>query len=408
MGIKGTGFKKYIGKRSLLALVIIIAAAGGFYYYSSTKAGEIRYVTVPVVRGDITSSISATGTLDAVETVDVGTQISGTIQSIYIDYNSVVKKGQLIAEIDPATQRADVDQYRANLLAAQANLQNSRSTYIKAQRDFERTKELAAQDLISKATVDADESALNVARAQVAASEASVAQARASLSKSEINLSYTKIYSPVDGVVVAKNVDAGQTVAASYQTPSIAEIARNLAEMQVEVAVDEADIGGVREGQVAKFSVDAYPTETFRGEVTQVRLEPAKTDNVVTYTVIAKVANEQKLLMPGMTANVSLIREEKSDVLLVPNSAFRFRPSNGSSASAAAMGGPRPGGGGGSSSQRIAAVATPAVYTLGKDKKPVKVEVERGITNGQIYEVISGLDEGAQVVTGIAIEKEGK
>lgn len=406
MGTKGTGIKKYIGKKSLLALVIIIAAAGGFYYYSSNKAAEIRYTTVPVVRGDITSSISATGTLDAVETVDVGTQISGTIQSIYIDYNSVVKKGQLIAEIDPATQRADVEQYRANLLAAQANLQNSRATYVRAQRDFARTKELAAQDLISKATVDADESSLDVARAQVAASEASVAQARASLTKAEINLSYTKIYSPVDGVVVAKNVDAGQTVAASYQTPSIAEIARNLAEMQVQVAVDEADIGGVVEGQVAKFSVDAYPNEIFRGEVTQVRLEPAKTDNVVTYTVIAKVANEKKQLMPGMTANVSLIKEEKSEVLLVPNSAFRFKPSNGSSASTA-MGGPGPGGGG-SRSQTIAAITAPAVYTLGKDKKPVKVEVERGITNGQLYEVISGLNEGTQVVTGIAIEKEGK
>lgn len=406
MGIKGTGLKKYIGKKSLLALVIILAAAGGFYYYSSNKAGEINYITVPVVRGDITSSISATGTLGAVETVDVGTQISGTIQAIYIDYNSVVKKGQLIAEMDPATQQADVQQYRANLLAAQANLQNSRATYVKAQRDFQRTKELAAQDLISKATVDADESSLSVARAQVAASEASVAQARASLTKAEINLSYTKIYSPVDGVVVAKNVDVGQTVAASYQTPSIAEIARNLAEMQVEVAVDEADIGGVLEGQVAKFSVDAYPTENFRGQVTQVRLEATKSDNVVTYTVIAKVANENKLLMPGMTANVSLIREEKSDVLLVPNSAFRFKPSNGSS-TVSMGGGPGPGGGG-SSSQRIAAITAPAVYTLGKDKKPVKMEVERGITNGQIYEVTSGLNEGAQVITGIAIEKEGK
>lgn len=396
----GAGIKKYIGKKSIAAVLILAAAAGGWYYYRSAKSQEIQYVTASVSRGDVRSSISATGTLSAVETVDVGTQISGKIKSIHIDYNSVVKAGQIIAEIDSATQESDVMQSRANQLSAKAGLQNAKATLIKAQKDYERTKELVAQDLVSRATVDADEASLNVARAQVAAAEAQVAQATASLAKAEINLGYTRIYSPVDGVVVAKNVDEGQTVAASYQTPSIAEIARNLAEMQVEVAVDEADIGGVYEGQTAKFTVDAHPKESFNGIVTQVRLAPNTSDNVVSYTVIVKVANDNKLLMPGMTANVALIIEEREDILIVPNSAFRFRPSNGSS-STAVMGPP----GGGRST--VATVEAPSVYTLDKDKKPVKTEVERGITNGQFYEIISGLNEGDAVITGIKIEKEG-
>lgn len=394
-----TGIKKYIGKKSIAAVLILALAAGGWYYYSSAKSQEIRYVTATVSRGDVRSSISATGTLSAVETVDVGTQISGKIKSIHIDYNSVVKAGQIIAEIDSATQESDVMQYRANQLSAKAGLENARATLIKAQKDYQRTKELVAQDLVSRAAADADEASLNVAKAQVAAAEAQVAQATATLAKAEINLGYTKIYSPVDGVVVAKNVDEGQTVAASYQTPSIAEIARNLAEMQVEVAVDEADIGGVSEGQTAKFTVDAHPKESFTGRVTQVRLSPNTTDNVVSYTVIVKVANDNKLLMPGMTANVALIIEEREDVLLVPNSAFRFKPSNGSSA-ATAMGPP----GGGRST--VAAVEAPSVYLLGKDKKPVKTLIERGITNGQFYEIISGLNEGDSIITGIKIEKE--
>lgn len=403
MNVLKNGTKKYMGKKGIAAILIVIAIAGGYYYYRATRSQEIQYTTVKAARGDITSSISATGALVAVETVDVGTQISGTIQSIYIDYNSVVKKGQLIAEIDSSTQMADVAQYRANVLSAQANLANAKATYIKAQRDFVRTGELSASDLISKAELDAGEASLNVAKAQVAASEASVAQARASLAKAEINLGYTKIYSPVDGVVVAKNVDAGQTVAASYQTPSIAEIARNLAEMQVEVNVDEADIGGVAEGQRAKFTVDAYPQDTFDGIVTQVRLEPNSTDNVVTYTVIVKVANEKKLLMPGMTANVSLILQEKNDILIVPNSAFRFRPSNGNTPVVTGGGPGGPGGG----RNTVATVSAPSVYTIGKDKKPVKIEVERGITDGQNSEIISGVSEKDSIITGIKIEKEG-
>ena len=392
------------GKLKFAALIAAaaVAAAGGFYFLN-TREGEIQYKTVPVVRSDLRSTIQATGTLNPVETVDVGTQISGTIKELYFDYNSRVKQGQLIAIMDSATQSAEVAQAQATVASAQAAVLNAQAALDVAAKDLARTRELAKRDLIAKADVDADTSTWLKAKANLAAAEAKVAQYRATLEKSRINLNYTRIYSPVDGVVVAKNVEEGQTVAASYQTPSIAEIARDLTQMQVEVNVDEADIGGVHEGQPATFNVDTYPTLNFEGKVTQVRLSPETTDNVVTYTVIVKVQNPDGKLLPGMTANVSLILENRDDVLVVPNSAFRFKPSNGQSSGE--MGPPGPGGG---HKQNVAEVTKPALYTLDKKKKPVKIEVEKGITDGQNTEIISGVDEGERVITGIIVPKEEK
>ncbi|EHL64519.1 efflux RND transporter periplasmic adaptor subunit [Cloacibacillus evryensis] len=392
------------GKLKFAALIAAaaVAAAGGFYFLN-TREGEIQYKTVPVVRSDLRSTIQATGTLNPVETVDVGTQISGTIKELYFDYNSRVKQGQLIAIMDSATQSAEVAQAQATVASAQADVLNAQAALDVAAKDLARTRELAKRDLIAKADVDADTSTWLKAKANLAAAEAKVAQYRATLEKSRINLNYTRIYSPVDGVVVAKNVEEGQTVAASYQTPSIAEIARDLTQMQVEVNVDEADIGGVHEGQPATFNVDTYPTLNFEGKVTQVRLSPETTDNVVTYTVIVKVQNPDGKLLPGMTANVSLILENRDDVLVVPNSAFRFKPSNGQSSGE--MGPPGPGGG---HKQNVAEVTKPALYTLDKKKKPVKIEVEKGITDGQNTEIISGVEEGERVITGIIVPKEEK
>ena len=392
------------GKLKFAALIAAaaVAAAGGFYFLN-TREGEIQYKTVPVVRSDLRSTIQATGTLNPVETVDVGTQISGTIKELYFDYNSRVKQGQLIAIMDSATQSAEVAQAQATVASAQADVLNAQAALDVAAKDLARTRELAKRDLIAKADVDADTSTWLKAKANLAAAEAKVAQYRATLEKSRINLNYTRIYSPVDGVVVAKNVEEGQTVAASYQTPSIAEIARDLTQMQVEVNVDEADIGGVHEGQPATFNVDTYPTLNFEGKVTQVRLSPETTDNVVTYTVIVKVQNPDGKLLPGMTANVSLILENRDDVLVVPNSAFRFKPSNGQSSGE--MGPPGPGGG---HKQNVAEVTKPALYTLDKKKKPVKMEVEKGITDGQNTEIISGVEEGERVITGIIVPKEEK
>ena len=392
------------GKLKIAALraAAAVAAAGGFYFLN-TREGEIQYKTVPVVRSDLRSTIQATGTLNPVETVDVGTQISGTIKELYFDYNSRVKQGQLIAIMDSATQSAEVAQAQATVASAQADVLNAQAALDVAAKDLARTRELAKRDLIAKADVDADTSTWLKAKANLAAAEAKVAQYRATLEKSRINLNYTRIYSPVDGVVVAKNVEEGQTVAASYQTPSIAEIARDLTQMQVEVNVDEADIGGVHEGQPATFNVDTYPTLNFEGKVTQVRLSPETTDNVVTYTVIVKVQNPDGKLLPGMTANVSLILENRDDVLVVPNSAFRFKPSNGQSSGE--MGPPGPGGG---HKQNVAEVTKPALYTLDKKKKPVRIEVEKGITDGQNTEIISGVEEGERVITGIIVPKEEK
>ena len=392
------------GKLKFAALIAAaaVAAAGGFYFLN-TREGEIQYKTVPGVRSDLRSTIQATGTLNPVETVDVGTQISGTIKELYFDYNSRVKQGQLIAIMDSATQSAEVAQAQATVASAQADVLNAQAALDVAAKDLARTRELAKRDLIAKADVDADTSTWLKAKANLAAAEAKVAQYRATLEKSRINLNYTRIYSPVDGVVVAKNVEEGQTVAASYQTPSIAEIARDLTQMQVEVNVDEADIGGVHEGQPATFNVDTYPTLNFEGKVTQVRLSPETTDNVVTYTVIVKVQNPDGKLLPGMTANVSLILENRDDVLVVPNSAFRFKPSNGQSSGE--MGPPGPGGG---HKQNVAEVTKPALYTLDKKKKPVKIEVEKGITDGQNTEIISGVEEGERVITGIIVPKEEK
>ena len=382
------------------ALLAIAAAAVGYYYISSDKA-EIQYKTSPVTRGDILSTIQATGTLNPVETVDVGTQISGTIKELYFDYNSRVKQGQLIALMDSDTQAAEVAQYEATLASARADVANAKAELDVAAKNLARTQELARRDLIAKSDVDADTSAWLKAKASLTAAEAKVSQSAAALRKSRINFNYTKIYSPVDGVVVAKNVEEGQTVAASYQTPSIAEIARDLTQMQVEVNVDEADIGGVREGQEATFNVDTYPNEKFAGKVTQIRLSPATNDNVVTYTVVVKVSNPDGRLLPGMTANVSLILESRKDVLTVPNSAFRFKPSDNKEASDRGMPGP------GGHRQTVAEATQPAVYRLEK-KKPVRVEVEKGITDGQNTEILSGVGEDENVITGIIVPKEGK
>lgn len=384
-------------KTLLLGLAAVLLAAG---YFVATRgnSSEIQYKTTAVQRGSIRAVVQATGSLEAVEKVDVGTQISGTVSNIYIDYNSVVKQGQLIAEIDSSTQETAVAEAAASLLAAKADLANAGAALVKARKDLNRTRTLAARDLVAAADVDADESTYLTAQAQVASATAKIGQYEAALAKAKINLGYTKIYSPVDGVVVAKNVEKGQTVAASYETPSIAEIARDLKQMQVAVSVDEADIGGVKEGQKAEFTVDAYADQKFYGEVTQIRLSPTTTDNVVTYTVIVTVANPDGILLPGMTTNVALIMQQKDNILLVPNSAFRFKPVD----LGATFVDPGPRG-----KATVAEVSAPAVYILDK-KQITKKEVKKGITDGQHTEVLSGLAEGEQVITGIIVEKEDK
>ncbi len=389
-------FAKYV----TCALIAALVSGGGLWYTENRASGaDVSYRTARVRRGSLRSTIQATGTLSAEETVDVGTQISGTIREIYVDYNDKVKEGQLIAVMDSRTQQADVDMAKANVLSAKADLAKANAKLLRANRDLSRTRQLVKKDLIARSELDADVADQATAKADVLVAQAKVAQYEATLRKQEINLSYTKIYSPVDGVVVAKNVEKGQTVAASYQTPSIAEIARDLKQMQVEVNVDEADIGSVKVGQRAELTVDAYTDATFTGSVTQVRISPKSSNSVVSYTVIVKVNNDEEKLMPGMTANVSLIVTEKNDILLVPNAALRFNPNVNTNVQAQM--GPRRRGG------NVAAVETPGVYVL-MNKKPVKIEVEKGITDGTRTEILSGVEEGTEVLVGFNLQPDKK
>ena len=255
--------------------------------------------------------VTASGNVNAVTTVLVGTQVSGTIKTIYADFNSPVKNGQLIAQIDPAIFEAQVEQARANLLSAKANLEKADASFIDAKRTMERNKALFSKELIARSEVDTAETNYETAKAQINASKAQVAQAEASLKVAETNLRYTRIISPVNGIVVSRNVDVGQTVAASFQTPTLFTIAQDLTKMQIDTNVAEADIGKVKQGQDVEFGVDAYSGVIFKGKVSQVRNAPINVQNVVTYNAVILVSNPELKLKPGMTANVSIIISAK-------------------------------------------------------------------------------------------------
>ncbi len=271
------------------------------------KGDGPSYRTEQVSKGDIQQSVTATGTVNAVTTVLVGTQVSGTIKALFVDFNSRVKKGQIIAQIDPSTFESQVQQAKANLLAAQANLDKSNTALVDAKRTFERNKELFAKNLIPRSDLDTSDTNYESAKAQVNSSKAAIEQSKASLDIARQNLEYTKIASPVDGIVISRNVDVGQTVAASFQTPTLFTIAQDLTKMQIDTNIAESDIGVVKLGQEVDFTVDAYPDITFKGKVWQKRQAPITVQNVVTYDVVIQVDNRDLKLMPGMTANVSVI-----------------------------------------------------------------------------------------------------
>ena len=314
-------------KKILIIFVVIIALSAGAYFLLRSDQNDQKYGTEKVTRGDIVSTITATGAVNAVTTVLVGTQVSGTIKDIYVDFNSPVKKGQLIAQIDPAIFDAQVAQARANLLSAKANVEKAVVALADAKRTLNRQKELFARNLVARSDVDAAETAYDTAGTQVSAAKAQVSQTEAALRIAETNLRYTRIISPVNGIVVSRNVDIGQTVAASFQTPTLFNIAQDLTKMQVDSSVAEADIGKIQVGQPVEFTVDAYPDSPFQGSVSEIRNAPITVQNVVTYDVVVKVDNPEMKLKPGMTANVSIIVSSKKNVLRIPNAALRFRPS---------------------------------------------------------------------------------
>ncbi len=300
-------------KKLWLIIVSIVAVlAVGFYVIANGRNDKVSYRFDKVDRGDVVVSISATGTLNALTTVQVGSQVSGTIAKLYADFNSRVKEGDLLAQLDPTFLQASVNEQRANVDRAKAQVNE-------AQRNFNRTTELFAKSLVSQADMDAATTSLESAKA-------SLMQAQAALQRSEVNLRYATIRTPISGVVISRNVDVGQTVAASLQAPTLFSIANDLKKMQVQASVDEADIGNVKIGQHVSFRVDSYPEERFEGMVSQVRLAPVVTQNVVTYTVIIDVANPELKLMPGMTATVSIEVDKREDVLRLPVQAIRFTP----------------------------------------------------------------------------------
>lgn len=360
-------------KKSIIVVVVIIVVAAAAYFFLKGKnsAQIVSYETAAVEKATIGNSITATGTIEPVTTVEVGTQVSGIINAIYVDYNSVVKKGQVIAELDKTNLTSELNSAKANLASAKSDLDYQ-------QLNYKRMKALHDKGLISDDEFDQAELSLKQAEATYNTRKESVATA-------QTNLGYAIITSPIDGVIISKDVEEGQTVASSYSTPTLFNIAQDLTDMRVIADVDEADIGEVAEGQRVTFTVDAYPNETFEGTVTQVRQEATTESNVVTYEVVISASNDDLKLKPGLTANVTIYTLERENILSVPTKALRFTPTKDVI----------------NPTDKIEdCSATHKVWVYeGNTLKAYAVTV--GITNGTRTEILSGIDEGAEVITEI-------
>jgi HlyD family secretion protein len=377
--------------RKAVAAVAVLAAAGIAAYFLLGRAPqESAYRTANVERGEIVDAITATGTINAVTTVSVGSQISGTIQQIFVDFNSRVRTGQVIAQIDTRLLEAAVVQARGSVENAKAALERAQVGIVDTERTYKRNRELIQYGFVAQADVDASQTAWEQAVAQRKSTEAALKQAEGALQTALTNLGYATIRSPVDGIVISRNVDVGQTVAASFQTPTLFLIAQDLTKMQIDTNVDEADIGRAAPGQTATFTVDAYPEKLFEGKVEQVRNSPIVTQNVVTYNVVVRVDNRDLSLKPGMTANVMIQVRKLGDILKIPNVALRYRPSET---------GKDPGSG--KDREKGKAAGSPRVYVLGKDGKPVAVAVKTGVSDGTFTQLVEwGLKEGDALVAG--------
>src|SRR5437867_5550370 len=365
-----------------IAAAAVLAGAAAYTFWPAGSTAPAGYVTSAVDRGPIEHVVSATGTVNPVTTVQVGTYVSGPIQAIDVNFNALVKKGQRIAKIDPAPFAVKVREAEASLQNTQAKVEGDRADVKLKKLLLERNRVLLWRNLIAQNDVDTAETVYAQASAQLALDQAAVAQARASLEEAQVNLRYTDILSPVDGVVVSVNVAVGQTVAASFQTPTLFLIAGDLTKMQVDTNVSESDVGRVREGQAATFTVDAYPGQPFHGTVAQVRNAPITVQNVVTYDVVVAVDNPGPALKPGMTANVSITTAKSDQPLRIPVRALRFRPA-GSAPDATAKKGS-------------------AVYVLASDGTLRHVQVEAGIRDTLHVEVLKGdLHEEDRIVVGL-------
>ena len=401
-------------KLLLLSLILSLAACG------KDESTALQLTTVPVERGDVQAQVTAGGTLQALVTVQVGSQVSGRILSLEADFNSVVKKGDVVARIDPQQVEAAVRRANANVMAAKGNLAKSQASLTEAQRQLKRAQELLPKGYVSQAEIDTLATGVEQAEADVAAQRGALAQAQAALSEAQVNLDNTVIRSPTDGVVVTRSVDVGQTVAASLQAPVLFTIAQDLKKMQVHTSVAESDVGQLKQGMAAEFTVDAYPNRKFKGTVSQVRVSPTTVQNVVTYDAVVDVENPELELKPGMTANVSFRTAEAKDVLKVSNAALRFKaPQEWIDAAKAAR--EKAGGKGGGAPGDAASGESPKDAGDGQRRRrdgsvkriwkqpvdgglPVAIPVKVGVSDGSVSEVTplhGELAEGEQIITGI-------
>lgn len=399
--------------RLLLAVLAIAVAAGGYWayrnYFAAESAPAWKFATVE--RGPLVASVSATGTLNPVVSVQVSSQISGQIQQIFVDFNSTVKAGQLIARIAPETYEhrlrqaeADLEAARATVAIQQAELYRAQVNLADAERDYARKQSLVDKNFISPAELDKAKTTLEAAKAQMRVVEAQarnsaalVRQREAQVGQAKVDLGRTEIRAPVDGIVIKRSVEPGQTVAASLQAPEMFVIAQNLTDMQVETAIDEADVGRLQVGQAASFTVDAFPGKRFKGEVRQVRKAAQVVSNVVSYTVVISAANPELILLPGMTANVRIVTAKKDDVLKVANAALRFRPPSDEKSAPAGRHpgeGKAHGGGAGGASGKL--------WVLDANGQPATIEVKTGINDGGQTELVEGdITAGREVIVGM-------
>jgi HlyD family secretion protein len=382
-------------RRWIVAGLVLALAVAGLALRS--RKAEVRYQVVPATRGDVVDVVGATGTLQAVTTVQVGSQVSGTVQQLSADFNSRVTKGQVIARLDPSSFQARLGQAQANLVSARANVERQQATLDDARQKLARAEELFKAQLLPEADLETARSTALSAEAQLKANRAAVTQAVAAVNQAQVDLDHTIIRSPIDGIVVGRSVDVGQTVAASLQAPTLFTIAQDLRNMQVDTNVDEADVGRVTVGQTATFTVDSFPGRTFTGTVVQIRKAPLVVQNVVTYDVVVSARNADQRLLPGMTANVRIVIEQKEGVLQVPNAALRFRPPGTDTAEPERGARPVPG------ASRAGSPAAGRVWVVGPDGTPAPIPLKLGISDGTHTEVVSPeLKEGQPVIVGMA------
>jgi HlyD family secretion protein len=355
----------------MVATAVIGALGIGIYAYDrATAESAPAYRLGRVERTSLTSTVSSTGTLSAVQTVQVGTQVSGQIAAINVDFNSKVKKGQLLARIDPTLQQQAVGNAQAGVVRVQAQLEQAQAAYTQA-------KTLHDEKIITDTEYDTAKSDYGVA-------QANLTSARIALDQAKQNLAYTNIYAPIDGVVVDRNVNVGQTVAASLQAPQLFLIANDLSRMQILASVDESDIGRIKPGQPVTFTVQSYPNDSFPGTVSQVRLKDSTLNNVVSYTAVVNVNNPDGRLLPGMTATTTFVTDSVAGVLAVPNAALRFTPTTAPAAE-----------------QRRGTTRGPAVWVVGPNNQPERKAVRTGLTDGQRTQVMGdGITDGLRVIIG--------